>query len=274
MILYVEDVLKLIEEIAPHELAEPWDNPGLQVGALNQEIKIILFSLNPTIQSIKRAIKKKVDLLFTHHPLIFGSITKISTDFYPGDVVKEAVKNGISIITAHTNLDSAPGGLNDILAEILHLKEVEVLQETDTITGAGLGRIGILDNKMKLRDLLNHVKDIFNIKNIRIVASNLEDDLQKEINKVAVVGGSGGNLIPLASKKMADVFITGDINYHDALNALSYELILIDAGHFHTENTAYKRFSKKFDAMLKDKGFEVQVIFDDKEADPFHTVST
>ena len=256
----------MIEEIAPHELAESWDNPGLQVGALDQKIKIIFFSLDPTIQSLQSAIKYKADLLLTHHPLIFRPISKIDFSFYPGDVVNGAIKNGISIVSAHTNLDSAPGGLNDILAEMLDLKEVEVLKKNEVMNEAGLGRIGRLDENIRLRDLLEHIKRIFDLKNIRVVS----DTLEKQINKIAVVSGSGGSLITFAAQKGADVLITGDISYHDALNALSYGLILIDAGHFYTENVAFKKFSEKFKNILENKGFDAEIIFDNNKYDPFY----
>ena len=265
MILHLKDVVELIEEIAPHELAEPWDNPGLQIGAMSQEVETIYFALDPVLNSLKKAIKYKADLLITHHPLIFRSISILATESHPGNVIKEALKNDIGIISAHTNLDSAPGGLNDILAEMLELEYPEVLKEIKGVEGAGIGRVGNLRYEMSLKEFIEWIKKVFGLQKVRIIW----DSMEKRINRVAIVGGSGGSVIPFAIQKKADILITGDIGYHDALNAIAHELILIDVGHFSTESTAYKVFGKKFGFLLKDRGFEVKVILDEEESDPF-----
>lgn len=255
----------MIEKIAPRELAEPWDNPGLQLGAISREIKVIYFALDPVLNTVKKAAEHCSDLLITHHPLIFGSISRLETDVYPGNVIKEALKRNIAIISAHTNLDCAPDGLNSILAEMLKLKEVEILKEIPKAEGAGLGRIGDLSHKMVLKDLLDGIKKVFGLQNIRLIC----DSMHKPVKRVAIVGGSGGSLIPYAVQKKADVLITGDIGYHDALNALSHGIIIIDVGHFSTESHAYRIFGQRFGNMLRDKGFEVKVILDREGSDPF-----
>ncbi len=265
MILYLKDILELIEEIAPHELSEPWDNPGLQVGAPRQQIKTIYFALDPTFNSIQKAIKYDADLIITHHPLIFRSISRLSPDTYPGNVIKEALGHNISIVSIHTNLDAAPGGIKDIVGEMRGREGTEVLKGVPGVEAAGLGRIGNLSRRMGLRDFLEWAKGIFGLSKIRVVC----DSLDRDVGKVAVLGGSGGSLVSIAAQKEADVFITGDIGYHDALNALSHGLVLVDAGHFSTEDPAYRIFGKKFGSMLRDRGFEVEVLLDHEESDPF-----
>ena len=258
----------MMEEIAPHRLAERWDNPGLQIGSLNQVIKSIYFSLDPTVDSIKRAASKKVDLLVTHHPLIFRPISKLDIADYPAKVIKEAIENRISIVSFHTNLDSSKEGINAILAELLSLNRVSVLRELEE--DVGLGRIGYLKNAMPLKDFLISLKEIFEIQKIRIVCK--KEDLDKPIKKIAVVGGSGRDLIPDAIEKGADVMITGDIGYHDALNALFNGLILVDAGHFCLEKKAFNIFARQFSEKIIKNGFEVDIIIDKEEKDPFMIV--
>jgi putative NIF3 family GTP cyclohydrolase 1 type 2 len=150
--------------------------------------------------------------------------------------------------------------------DIEHAKEI--LKKIEGIENAGLGRIGKLNNKMRLQNFLVLVKRTFRVNTVRVISNNFN----KEVEKIAIVGGSGGSLIYLAVQKGADVLITGDIDYHDALNALSLELILIDAGHFNTEYLAYRKFGERFSKKLKEKGFKVKMVFDDERLDPFYTI--
>ncbi len=263
--MILKDVIELIEEIAPHELAEPWDNSGLQVGNLKQEIKTIFISLDPTIDSLKQAINHKAELLLTHHPLIFKPILNLQPDTYPGNAIKMALEHNISIVCVHTNLDSAIGGINDLLAESLNLTNIDILKETPKVKGAGIGRIGDMNVNIDLDTLLEMIEKIFKVDKLRLVCPHSH----RTIKRIAVVGGSGGSFVKSAFEKGADVLITGDIGYHDALNALSYGIILIDVGHFATESVAYKKFGSNFAFLLKTKGFDVNVIMSDG-SDPFY----
>ena len=139
MIPEVKDFLSLLEEIAPIRLAEPWDNPGLQVGSYSQKITKIFLALDPTLKSLRLARKRNAQLMLTHHPLIFEPLFRLDISAFPGNVILEAAKGGISVVTAHTNFDVARGGINDILADILDLRNVEVLKEMAEMDGTGLG---------------------------------------------------------------------------------------------------------------------------------------
>jgi len=263
----LRDILGILEEIAPADLAESWDNPGLQIGSYSQEIKKIFMALDPTLTALRTASLRNAQLLLTHHPLIFKPISRVDIDIYPGNVLLEAVKNSISVVAAHTNLDVAQGGINDILADLLNLNNVEVLMQKDEVVGAGLGRIGDLPGPDKLSAMGNRVKEIIGAAKIRIIG---REDTQ--VKRLAVVGGSGGNLISLAYKKGADVLLTGDIGYHHAREAESLGMSLIDGGHFHTEKTAFRVFGEYLKAMIKTQGWEVGVEVDKDETDPFNDV--
>ncbi|UCB47965.1 MAG: Nif3-like dinuclear metal center hexameric protein [Deltaproteobacteria bacterium] len=249
-------ILKVLEEIAPSGAAEEWDNPGLQVGHLSQEIMKIFISLDPTLKAVREAFKRNAQLLLTHHSLIFRPLSSLNRQIYPGDVIAEALEKRISIVSAHTNLDVVQGGINDILADLFGLQGVEVLEDRNDlgIEGAGLGRIGNLPAPLKLGQMTKKVKEIFGMERVRVVGQK-----NRRIGRVAVVGGAGGGLVSMASKKGADLLITGDVRHHEALEAERSGLALIDAGHFHTEKAALRPFGDHLKEAFMKRKMEVVV---------------
>jgi dinuclear metal center YbgI/SA1388 family protein len=258
------DLLRLLEEIAPSTISEDWDNPGLQVGSLHQEIGRILLSLDPTLESTREAGRRQAQVLLTHHPLLFKPISCLNEDIYPGNVIREAMIGGISIIAVHTNLDAAAKGINNILADVLTLKDVAPLREIPEIPGGGLGRIGSLPEPMGMAPFLKKLKVALSAERVRIIGERASP-----IRRVAIMGGAGGSMISRASEMGADVFITGDVTYHQALEAKTLGLLLIDAGHFCTERTAFLHFAKSLRQVLQEKGFEAEVEVYGDEKDPF-----
>jgi dinuclear metal center YbgI/SA1388 family protein len=263
MILRLKDFLDVLETVAPARWAESWDNPGLQVGCPTQEIRRIFSSLDPSSKALRSASTANAQLLFTHHPLIFKPLSRLNTDTFPGDVITEAARKEIAIVAAHTNLDVAQGGINDILADLLGLTDVEVLQPIDAADGIGLGRIGNLPRPADLSAVARAIKKTLSKPEIRAVGQR---DLM--IRRLAVVGGSGGSLVSLAAEKGADLLLTGDVGHHVALEAQALGMALIDGGHFHSEKIAFKIFAKTLDALLKSKGWEIDVVIDEDEVDP------
>ncbi len=259
----LSDILDLLEKFAPERLAEQWDNPGLQVGSYSQVIKKIYLSLDPTMKSLVSAAGQGAQMLLTHHPLIFSPISRLDVSVYPGNVLVEALKSQISVVAAHTNLDLAHGGINDILADALGLEHIEILKESVVMDNAGLGRIGDLPKPDKLSIVAKRVKEVLGTENLKIVGpGNLQ------INRIAVVGGSGGSLAPLASEKGADLLLTGDVSHHNALEAESLGIALLDGGHFLTEKIAFGFFAERLRAMIKEQDWEVMVEVDKEETDP------
>jgi dinuclear metal center YbgI/SA1388 family protein len=261
----LNDILKLLNEIAPFSHMAEWDNSGLQVGDLSKEIKKILFALDPTMDALMNALENNAQLLLTHHPLIFRSLSQLNYQVYPGNVIVEAVKNDISVVSIHTNLDVAKGGINEMLADLLGLQQTVVLDKDEPLEndGAGLGRIGILPEPLSLNAFTDVVKRAFGCTGVRVVG---DDDL--EIKRVAVVGGSGGSLVGRASEKGADLLVTGDINHHQALEATFLKLALIDAGHFFSERAAIRLFADHFREMLSARGWNVVVEINQGEKAP------
>ncbi len=265
MIPRVKDFMDLLEEMAPIQLAEPWDNPGLQVGSYSQEIRKIFVALDATLKALRSACRQDAQLLFTHHPLIFKPLSRLDVAVHPANVVFEAIKSGISIVAAHTNLDVAKEGINHILADLLGLQNVEVLQEIGGNEGAGLGRVGDLPEPKELSIIVKKLRRILGVERLKVVG---KEDMR--IGRIAVVGGSGGALVSLACEKKADLFITGDVGYHHALEAESLGIALIDGGHFHTEKTAFLVFADRLKGMFNAQGWEVSVEVDRDEVDPMY----
>ena len=254
MVVEVGDIANALEKRASSHLAETWDNPGLQVGSLSQKIQKILFSLDASVQALQEATKIGAQLLLTHHPLILAPLSCVISDRYPDMVLIEAVKRDISILSAHTNLDRARGGINDMLADLFGLSDVEVLEKSDKPheEGIGLGRIGQLPKAQKLSKFITKIKADLALDSVAFVGSE-----QAEVRRVAVVGGSGGSLIALAKRSGAHVLVTGDLRHHEVLEAKHLGLAVIDAGHFHTERAGFQRFAAHFKEELMAMNLEV-----------------
>lgn len=211
----VLDILEFLEKLAPLELAEPWDNCGLLIGDKNSDVLKTLVALDVTEAVVCEAIKIGANLIISHHPVIFRDIKHIRDQ----KNIILAIKNDISIISMHTNLDKT--FVNDILAEKLELSNIQSLE---------LGKIGTLKAPMHINDFIVYVKEKLNIDSISF--ANATDT----VYKLAVIGGSGGSF--LGKTQDADTFITGDISYHTFLDAVDMGKNIIDAGHFATENPA------------------------------------
>lgn len=261
----VHDLLKLLDELAPFERAEQWDNPGLQVGDPSQGIAKICVALDPSLESLRDCARKGGQALLTHHPLIFKPLTTLDVRRYPANVLLEAAREGISVIAIHTNLDVARMGINHMLAEQLDLQDIAVLKKMGEKGEWGLGRIGSLPVPIPLSSVLQRLKGILGAERLRLTG-----DLHKVIRRVAVVGGSGGDLIKDASDRGADLLLTGDVGHHDALEARTLGMAVVDGGHFLTERLGLKKFTAFFQDMLKERRWDVDVFFIEDESDPLY----
>ena len=242
----LKHILDVLEGIAPVRLAETWDNPGLQVGGREDPVNRILIALDPTLEAVREASRRKAQLLITHHPLIFKPISSVEPTRYPGDVLHEAIRS----------LDAARGGVNDLLAGLLGLHDLSVLQVTEGSAGnEGIGRIGALRDPLPLALFAREVKRALEAPLVGLVGP-----AERNIHRSAVVGGSGGGLIEAAARGGADVLVTGDIGHHDALSAITHGITLIDAGHFFTEKAAMSGFRDAMESRLREAGHEAVAV--------------
>lgn len=213
------DIEASIEKLAPKATAEPWDNVGLLIGDKNREVKKVMVMLDADINTVKEAVENGVDTIVTHHPLFISPLKNITDK-----KILTLIENKISLISAHTNLDNAKGGVNDALAGKLGLKNVE-----DVEFGTLITRMGDVE-PCSLLQFISLVKTSLGIKKVRFVG-----DLTKEVKKVAVLGGSGADLYAYAKEAGADVYVTADMKYHQAQAAYEDGMCMVDAGHYETE---------------------------------------
>lgn len=244
----VNDVLKKIEEFAPPALAYSWDNVGLLIGSGEREVKRVLIALDADLSVAAEAVDKKCDLIVSHHPMMFKGVKRILSDDAQGMAIELLIKNDISVIAAHTNMDCAKGGINDRLAELFKLENVEVLDENPAFPGCGLGRVGDLKEAANIGSLAVDTKMALGIDNVRVSGSPWT-----RIERIAVAGGSCSEVIPLAIAKGCQAIITGDMKYHETMDAANSGISVIDAGHYGTERNVIGIFEK----ILEPLGLEL-----------------
>lgn len=367
----VKDIIDLMELIAPQHLAEEWDNSGLQCGDPDWPVKQIVVALDPSPAVVDEACQKKADLLITHHPLVFNPLKKILLNTPVGRIIKTSISQKIAVFSAHTNLDSVKGGLNDVFAEKIGMKNLRLLHpepykgdeeyklvvyapkdsydsvlsdllETDagiidnysccTFRGDGIGtfkpgkesqpvygkpdqinhvnevrietrviksslskvidhirqrhpyetmacdiyplytgdrqngigRIGELEAPMDLRTLSEKVKTIFQIDTLKVSGR-----MDMPVRKAAVCTGSGSSLLKNFLNSDADVFISGDLKFHDARDSEVHSRGLIDVGHFASEKLMIDLVAGNLKRLIRDSGLDVQVEALRQEEDPY-----
>jgi dinuclear metal center YbgI/SA1388 family protein len=367
----LSDIVGIINKIAPPDLAEEWDNVGLQVGDPASGIERIMVALDPCPEAVDAAIKNSCQLLLTHHPLIFKPLKRISTADETGRLIHQAIANRLAIASLHTNYDITRNGVNDLLAEALGVtfcrplkvshrekllklavfvplshhdavmhallpfsplsgnyadcsfttsgqgtfkplegaspyvgrvgnrESVEearfelLIRKTDLQAAlkslrkahpyeepafdiipllnegqqSGLGRIGLLEATPLLKDFAERVKKTLGTSSLRIVGNP-----EQRVSKLALCGGSGASLLRDAAREGANLFLTGDIKYHEAREAQSLGIALIDAGHFATERLMVDGLSRQMEKVLASRKFEIQVLRCTAESDPFAVI--
>ena len=253
------EIMAAMERIAPKRYAEDWDNHGLLTGDPAQEVKKILLCLDVSERVIEKAVEIGAEMIISHHPMIFKPVKKIRTDTPLGRKLRLILKNDIAVFAAHTNLDKAAGGVNDLLAEKLGLTEVKIFPEGEEIA---FGRIGRLAEALPLEEFARRVKDSLNLENLRLVPGG-----KPTVKKIALCGGSSGEFIPDAAFLGADAYVGGDIRYHDAEKAAEMGINVIDAGHFGTEFPVVERLYNRLSEELAGK--DVLIERDTDAADYF-----
>ena len=238
----VNDILTYIETLAPRSMKESWDNVGLNCGHRNRPVTKILVALDPFTQVCREAKAFGAELLVTHHALLWnpGFLTDADAQ---GRNALFLIENGIAHINAHTNLDQAPGGVNDVLANTLGLENVEILNPVPGETPFGLIRMGDVQPQ-PLGDFLSAVKTNLRCDGLRYV------DGGTPVHKVAVGGGSCSGAMYEVAAAGCDTFVTADVKYNGFWDARELGLNLIDAGHFHTENPVVAVLAGKLAAQF------------------------
>ena len=254
-------VAEEVNRLAPRRLAEDWDNPGLLVGDSSAEVKKVFVCLDVLDAAITQAIELDAQLIVAHHPLIFHAIKNVRFDLPQGRKLERLIKNNLAVFAAHTNLDIAAGGVNDVLAKRIGLVDVKMFGDEEF----SLGRLGTLETPMTALNFARHVKKVLNADNVRLV-----DAGDFMISKVGLCGGAGADIIQKAKFFGAQAFVTGDVKYHEAQAAVENKIHVVDAGHFATEFPIVHVLADYLKAELK--SFDVEIIEDMTAKDFFSTI--
>ena len=221
-----KDIIKIIEDFAPLSIQESWDNSGLCIGSPEDEVSSILIGLDCTEALVDEAVSCGADMIITHHPLIFSGLKKISPDDQTGAAVIKAVRAGICIYAAHTSADKVIAGVSGAMAAKLGLTDVEILEEDGE--GTGLGVVGNLPAPISAEEAIRLVKDRFSLNMMRS-----SSPVSVPVARIAMCGGSGGSLIKAARKAGAQLYISGDISYHNFFTPEGF--MIMDIGHYESE---------------------------------------
>ncbi len=225
------DIIKIMEEYAPLKMAESWDNVGLMLGDENADLKMVLTALDINDNVIDEAINIGADMIITHHPFIFKPIKNIKYSDAQGRRIIKLIKNNISVYSSHTNLDIAKGGTNDTICNILGLNNVSGLIECEDKINY-LGRVGFLKKDMTLTEFSEYVK-----LKLKLNVVSVSGNGNTIVKKVGVCTGKASGSVYMNAAKLlgCDVYLTGDVGYHDAQYALDIGLCVVDATHYALE---------------------------------------
>ena len=218
--LTVQQVYDFINERAPFETQVAYDNSGLLVGHPNNEVTGIHFALDVTNNVIDEAIAHGANLIVTHHPMMFSPIKRLVETDYQARLLCRLIREGISLISAHTNLDQAAGGINDVLAQCIGLTDIQ---------GEGFVRVGTLPSPMTAGELAASISAALGDV-VRVMG-----DASAQVEKVGMCSGSGADEWPAAAAMGAQAFLTGEAKHHIALEAADRGVVLLEAGHHATE---------------------------------------
>ena len=258
----VNDVVVEIEKIANPKYAFEWDNCGLLVGNRCNKINKVLITLDITKEVVLEAKEKGCEMIISHHPLIFKAVKNLNVETYEGEVISELYKNDISLYCAHTSLDICKNGVNDSLCEKLQLKNV-IIPEEMTVDGENIScaRMGSFLKVLSKNELLDFIKE-------KTGATNLSYNLEeKEYKTIALCTGSGEEYAFIL--KNADVFLTGEIKYHTALEMKRQNISFIGAGHYFTEVHIIDSLAESLQKSFNMVQYDVEVVRSETNTNPF-----
>lgn len=235
------EICALLEREYSPEYACDWDNVGLLAGRREKEVDKILLALDATDEVVNMAVEKGADMLITHHPMIFSPVKRVTDEDMNGRRLITLIRNDISYYAMHTNYDTR--GMADLTARMLNLRECTVLEEVQN--GEGIGRIGVLSERMTLRECAFLVREVFDIPNVRIFG-----DPDTPVYKAAICPGAGKSTMKEALRAKCDVYITGDIDHHTGIDAVDQGLCIIDAGHYGIEHVFMKDVKDYLEKVL------------------------
>ncbi len=258
----LDKICDFLNQFAPLELAEDWDNVGLLVGDRSAEVSRIMTCLTVTPESVEEAIAGQADLIVTHHPLPFQPIRKLTNESTPTKLLLELIRAGIAIYSPHTGFDSSKSGINQMICQRIGLQDIKPL--VPAAAGAsdlGSGRFGRMDSVTELASFMDNLKQQFAIEHLQYVG-----DLKATVSVVASACGSGGSFLDAAVLVGCNTFLTGEANFHTCLEAKARNISLILLGHYSSERFAIEVLSDVIQSQFSD----LKVWCSAKESDPLN----
>lgn len=267
--MLIAEVLEYLKELAPIELAESWDNVGLLIGSDQREVSSVLTCLTLTPNVAKEAIRKRVQLIVSHHPVLFHAVKQLTNQTSEGQMLLEMIEARIAVYSPHTCYDSARAGINRQLAQSCSLRNVKVLRPrmersiedaAERIAGEiGAGRYGDLSQAILLSEFAEMVKRTLALPGIQFVG-----DPNREICRVGIACGAAAEFMSDAAREGCDVLVTGEARFHACLEAETLGISLVLPGHYATERPAMVRLAQ----FLKGQFPMLEVSASDCEYDP------
>ena len=266
------ELINRFEQFASPQLAESWDHVGLQTGTPDRPIQQLMTTLDVRPEIVQEAIDQQIDFIFAHHPIMFKPATDLDVRNPQNQMYADLLSHQITVYAAHTNLDTANGGMNDWLADQLGLMNCEPLvaagQDPFTKQPVGMGRVGQLPNAMTIDEFTRHCQSVFGVAGLRLVKPA---SFNSTIQRVAVLGGAGGSFYQQALQAGADAYVTGDISYHTGHDIIANGLVALDPGH-HIEAVATHRLAELFKQWQLSYHWKFEIIENQINTDPFEFI--
>ncbi|MFR8088961.1 MAG: Nif3-like dinuclear metal center hexameric protein [Lachnospirales bacterium] len=260
----VREIADWIEEWADPSWAESYDNCGFLIGHEDQKVDTVVTALDVTEGAVDYALGVGAQMIISHHPVIFHPFKRIVDSDRDGARLLKIIEGKLAVCAAHTSMDAARGGTNDIAAKRLGLLAVRPLCPIQEEEGVGMGRIGTLPTIMTMYKFAEYVKQAFTVEHVRLVCQDPSDP----VHQVALCTGRGMSFFAEAVKQGADVYLTGDVTYHEAEAAVSGRTGIVDAGHFATELPIAEAMA----GYLQQQDEKLKVYPYTEAEDPFHTI--
>ena len=260
----IDDVSGVLRSLAPHHLAEEWDNVGLLVGDRERPVKRIMTCLTVTPESVQEAIDQQVELIVSHHPIPFRPLKRLTTEETTGRLLLLLIEAGIAVYSPHTAFDSARDGINQRLAEGLGLLRIQPLEPIENDPdGLGAGRWGELAESLALVEVGARLKQFLKIEGLHMVGAP-----SQPIQRVAVACGSAGQFLESAQQHHCDLLITGETSFHTCLASAADQVAMLLPGHYASERFAVESLAESLGRHFP----ELVVWASQKEADPLQWI--
>lgn len=258
----VKEIINQLKQNFPEDIASAGDPVGIQIGSVNQEVTKVMTTLDVRPQVVDEAIEKGVNLIISHHPLIFRPINNLNYADPQKAMYAKIIANNITVYSIHTNSDKAKNGSADWEAEELGLKEVEPFALDKD--GIAIGRKGKLPKTMTAKEFAYYVKERMNIPMIRLITANNE----AKVSSVGFICGDGGKFWHQAVSEKLDAFITGDVYYHVGHDMISSGITVVDPGHYTEKIFKYKVFNL-LKQWNKENNWNVGIELSEVSTNPF-----